>query len=57
MLRSDLEAQAEVLYPMPERCCDWKRKKIIWLRMKWVEKATQQSDNNKTSEYSGQPSI
>lgn len=34
-----LETEALSLYPMPERPCDWKRKRITWLRFKYVEKA------------------
>jgi len=31
-----LEQQAELIYPMPLKPCPYKRKKIMWLREKWV---------------------
>ena len=46
MDRTELEIQAEQVYPMPLNACAWTRKKVFWLREQWVkEKAT----NNEVS--------
>ena len=40
-----LEEQAEVLYPMPERPCEWNRKRVLFKRRKWIEKQTPKQED------------
>lgn len=32
-----LEEQAEIKYPMPPRACAWNKKRVIYLREKWIK--------------------
>lgn len=32
-----LEQQAEVKYPMPVNPCPWNKKRVLWMREKWVK--------------------
>jgi hypothetical protein len=32
-----LEQQAEAKFPIPEKACPYKVKKILWLRERWIK--------------------
>lgn len=37
MDRTELEIQAEQVYPMPLNPCKWTICKVTWLRVQWVD--------------------
>lgn len=31
-----LQKEAEIIFPMPDKVCAYKRKKILWQRERWI---------------------
>jgi hypothetical protein len=46
MTIEELQAEAERLFPFPIRCCVFARKKILYLREKWVAERIKKADTN-----------
>lgn len=40
---SDIEKEAEKLYPMPVKPCRWVRAKIEWKRQQWINNKLKQN--------------
>lgn len=32
-----LQKEAEIMFPMPDKACPYKRKRIFWQRERWVK--------------------